>query len=238
MTRARQVLRLFSPLLFAMLAAASTASCSGGGGDDGDGGSPTPTPGPVTSCQLLWVTRDPPGQSDVVDYYLVDAPLSSWVSGDEAFYLGDPDGITNVTGAWVDDYDLVDREWAQAALATSGVFTLTLTSGADRVAAGMPVGFEDVLPQAYYLLGPGGELTSSIGPGGTGTFDGVWSDPASADVEEGSGTITIAYFGSAMTLGVDLAYGKCYAASSAFAPPAREETLRQAGDRAGALLHR
>ena len=225
-------------LLFTSLAllAAGAAACSGngGGGDDDDGS--TPQPIDPAYCQIVWVTQDPPGQTERLDYYLVDAPVGSWETGDEAYYIGDPSGVTNVTGAWVDGYDLVLREWDQAAIATSGVFALTVGTGGDTLAAGSPVAFDDTTPQSYFLLGSANELTAEVGASGTGSFTGVWSTPGSPDVEEGSGTIAFAYLGSDLTLGVDIAFAQCYEAASAFAPRSRAETLRSAGDRAGLLL--
>jgi hypothetical protein len=208
------------------------AACSG---DDDDDGSDTPQPIDPTGCQIVWVTRDPPGQTNTFDYYLVDAPVISWETGDETYYVGDPTGAANVTGAWVDDYDLVQREWEQAAVATSGVFTLTMGSGANPVAPGVDVAFDDASPQDYFLLGANDELTVSIGNSGAGAFDGEWSVPGSPDVEEGSGTITIAYFGSSLTLGTDVAFAQCYE-EAAFAPLTRAQRIRLAGDAIGAHL--
>lgn len=218
-------------LAFAFLSAA----CSG---DDDDDDGATPEPIDPTGCQMVWVTRDPPEQTDTFDYYVVDAPVGSWESGDESYYVGDPTGAANVTGAWVDGYDLVEREWVQAAVATSGVFTLVLsTSGDAALEPGRSVAFDDTTAQSYFLLGSNDELTVSIGDSGTGSFDGEWSIPGSPDVEEGSGTVSIAYLGSDLTLGVDVAFAQCYE-ETAFAPVSRAETLRRAGDRAGSLLRK
>ena len=217
------------------LLCAAVAACSGGGDDDDDGN--TPNPVDPTSCQIVWVTRDPPAQTDFFDYYVVDGPLSTWSSGDHGYFLGDTTGATNVTGAWVDDYDLVAREWAQAALATSGVFTLTLGSGADPHAPGVSVEFEDATAQEYYLLGSSNELTIAIGDAGIGSFTGEWSVPGSPDISEGSGTINIAFLGSDLMLGLDVAFAQCYG-DAAFAPLSRVERVRLAGERAGALLRR
>jgi len=225
-----------SLFVLALLSLSGIAACSGDDDDDDDN---TPAPITPTGCQIVWVTRDPPGQTDRFDYYVVDAPVGSWESGDEGYFIGDPTGVANVTGAWVDDYDLVDREWVQAAVATSGVFSLVLgTSGVAALEPGLPVEFADSVEQAYFLLGSNDELTVSIGDAGTGTFDGEWSTPGSPDVEEGSGTITIAYLGSDLTLGVDVAFAQCYEDTAAFAPASRTAKIKNAGDRAGALLRR
>lgn len=234
MSRTRLLLSL---LALGCLATAAPACSGGGGGDDDDDGN-TPNPITPTSCQIVWVTRDPPAQADTFDYYVVDAPVASWESGDESYYLGDPDGITNVTGAWVDDYDLVDREWAQAAVATSGLFQLVLGSGADPLSPGAAVSFSDATGQEYFLLGSNDELTASIGESGLGSFDGVWSTPGSPDVEEGTGTIVIAYLGSDLTLGLDVAFAQCYEEATAVAPLSRAARIRLAGDHAASLLRR
>lgn len=224
----------FSLLTLGLLCAA-VAACSGGGDDDDDGN--TPNPIVPTRCQIVWVTRDPPDQTDFFDYYLVDGLVSTWESGEHGYYVGDATGVTNVTGAWVDDYDLVAREWAQAALATSGVFSLTLGSGANPHAPGVAIDFDDATPQEYFLLDSSDVLTLAIGNAGTGSFTGEWSTPGSPDVQEGSGTISIAYLSSDLTLGLDVAFAQCYG-ETAFAPLSREERMRLAGDRAGALLRR
>lgn len=222
-------------LLALGLLCATVAACSGGGDDDDDGN--TPDPGNPTACQIVWVTRDPPAQTDFFDYYVVDAPVGTWATGDHNYFLGDTTGASNVTGAWVDGYDLVAREWAQAALATSGAFTLALDSGANPHAPGVGIDFDDATAQEYFLLGSSDELTVGIGDAGTGSFTGEWSNPGSPDVQEGSGTISIAYLGSDLTLGTDVAFAQCYG-EAAFAPLSRVERVRLAGERAGELLRR
>lgn len=232
---ARRAIRLVVlPLVTAVLSAA----CAASDGDDDDASPHVPFPVPVasyvppivpTACQIAWVTSDPPGQNGVIDYYVVDAPLSSWEPGDESYYQGDPSGVTNVSGAWVDDYDVVQREWAQAAVATSGVFQL----GGDPIANGAAIAFQDDVAQEYFLLDEADELSVSVGTGGTGAFAGVWSfyEPVA-----GSGEIALAILGTNATLGTDVAYGLCYEAAAGFAPLSRAARLRQAGDRAAALL--
>ena len=224
-------------LLLTMSALAAGVSACSGDGDDDDDTSPTPTLTPFepTGCQIVWLTRDPPEQEQFVDYYLVDAPISSWITGEHNYYLGDPTGATNVSGAFVNDYDLVERTYAAAAFATSGEFSLVVDSN-DALAAGTSVSFDDPDYQEYFLLDTAGNLGMSVGATGSGSFDGVWSPPLPmSDVEEGSGTVTFAFFSTNLTLGADLAYAVCYDAGS-FAPFTLDQKVKMAGDRAGALL--
>lgn len=220
------------PILAASLAALVPAC--GGGGDDGDGDLPELEP---VRCQIVWVTVDPPGQDSTYDYYVVDGPVGIWQSSGTVFFdVSDTTGDTNVTGAWVDDFDVVSRVWEQSAVATSGVFTLTISSAG--LGVGESVAFEDATAQEYYLLDSAGNLTSAVGQSGTGTFLGEWSDPRLPDVEPGSGTVTFTFLGSDMTLGIDSSWAQCFEEEEAFAPLSREERLRRAGDRAGEILRR
>lgn len=221
-------------LLPSVVACAAIASACGSDGDGGGGDGPELEP---VRCQIVWVTVDPPGQESTYDYYVVDAPVAHWVSsGTVSFDVSDPTGEDNVTGAWVDGFDVVSREWEQSAVATSGVFALTVSSSA--VAVGAPVEFSDESPQQYYLLDSAGNLTISLGASGTGTFIGEWSDPRSPDVVPGTGNVTITYLGSDMTLGIDSSWAQCFEEEVSFAPLSREERLRRAGDRASEILRR
>ena len=225
------VIRLLCLLVPVMLTVSACWGDDDGGGDDDDDGTLDPV-----GCQIVWVTSDPPGQESTYDYYLVDGPLSLWTTGDHNYYQGDPEGTTNVTGAWVDDYDIVSREWAQAAVATSGTFSLVVGSGLE---IGGSVEFEDATDQDYFLLDPDNNLSTPLGASGTGTFIGEWSNPLSSDVEPGSGTVSFAFSSTAHTLGIDVAWAQCYeAGGGAFAAESRIERIKKAGDRAGALLAR
>lgn len=231
----RRSLRL--TLVAAALAAAAVASvaCSSGGGG---GSTPTPTASPTpfnpVGCQIVWVTRNPPGQTAIIDYYVIDAPVGKWVTGTNGFYVGDPTGATNVTGAFVHLYNLTSQTSAAAAVASAGVFTVG-TDPTDPTLIGNPVNLVDTTPQHYFLLDSAGQLTADEGSSGVGQFQGVWSDPGSPDVVQGSGTVQILFESSSYTLGTDLAYGLCYSQSS-FAPPTTQERIAEAGRRAAALL--
>ncbi len=230
----RRGLRAALPITLALAVAAGACS---GDGDDDDGTDPTPEPTefePV-GCQIVWVTRDPPDQTQVIDYYVLDAPAARWVTGTAGYFVGDPEGFTNVVGAFVDDYDLASHVGAASILATSGSFVLTVNEDGP-LAIGGEVAFADAQAQEYFLIDTAGNLSTSQGESGTGSFDGVWTDPASPDVEEGQGTIEILYLGSTLTLGADVSYALCYDAGSSFAPATREQRIRMAGDRAASAL--
>jgi len=235
MTRRSRIALLFAAALSA--AAVFSAACSSSSG--GGGATPTPsgTPFNPIGCQLVWVRHNPAGQSQKIDYYLVDAPSAKWTTGTNGYYVGDPTGATNVTGAFVSNYDVVTHASAGAALASSGVFGVG-TDSADPLAIGNPVSFSDGTPQSYFLLDSAGNLTADQGASGTGTMQAVWSAPGSPDVTPGSGTITISWMGSSITLGNDLAYGLCYT-TTPFAPLTEQEKIAEAGARAArALAHR
>lgn len=211
----------------------AVAACSGGG-DGGDGGpTPTPTAFVPVGCQIVWINRDPPGQSDVIDYYLVDGPASVWTTGTHAYQQGDPTGATNLTGAFVDDYHLPSGAIGQAMVATAGTFLLTVESVG---VTGSAVAFDDDTAQAYYLIDSAGNLAASQGTSGTGSFAGVWSAPDDPDVTEGSGTVEVLFQGTNLTVGQTSTYALCYDAGSSFAPLSREARIREAGARAAAIL--
>ena len=85
-------LRLDLGLLLPVAAAVAFAACNGGGDDDDDTTSPSPTPVQVDSCQVVWATPDPGGESSF-DFFLVDAPLAQWTTGTKSYTVNGPLGI-------------------------------------------------------------------------------------------------------------------------------------------------
>lgn len=222
-------------VLLGLIAVAAAAACDGGDDDDDSSATPSPTNFVPVGCQIVWITQDPPGQSRYIDYYIVDAPVATWTNGSHVYSQGDATGATNVTGAFVDGFDLVNRVHDAAMVATAGDFSISGLDAANPLAAGNPVQFADSTGQTYFLLDTANNLGASQGTSGTGTFNGVWSQPDDPDVTEGAGTITIVFAGTSQTLGSDLTYALCYD-EAAFAPRSAVERVREAGARAAEIL--
>lgn len=190
--------RLRAGRLLLPLAAAAGAGISCSGGEK------VIRPFRPEACALLWYRARPQGRFDL---YKVELPATEWTTGSHdydgnvrlgVFYYGLVDG----------DGDGRFEQYENAAAATSGSFALTVAG----VEAGDAVAFQDGSPQSY--LGVGDALVAS---GGTGGFDGVWSEP---DVDGGGeepvwaqgASLTLAYAGSSLTFGSDAygAFGLCW----------------------------
>ena len=225
-------------LVATMLSSMAVAAACTGDDDDDDGSSPSPTgsatPFDAVGCQIVWISRDPPTQSNIIDYYVVDAPIGTWVTGTAQFFQGDTTGLTNVTGAFQNDFNIATDTAVEAMVATSGEFQLTVAG----TGAGESVSFTDLVAQEYFLIDSAQNLAESQGDSGTGQFNGTWTPPGSTTVVEGSGTIDILYRGSSLTMGQTLSYALCYDTGSSFTTMTREQRIREAGRRAGALLSR
>lgn len=194
LTRRRALRGLLLPV-----GAIAAMSCSGDGG-----GGPRPDPFEPTDCTLLWYRARAGG---LFDLYKVEMAAADWASGTRAY-----DGTSRLGvfyyGLLDADADGLFEQYADAAIATSGDFTVTV-EGLDE---GDAVSFEDTQAQAY--LGVDG-MTLAVG--GTGGFDGVWS---SHEVEDGESepeyaedaSISIAYAGSSLDLGAAAfgGFGYCW----------------------------
>ena len=194
--------RRLTLVVTAVAAAAVLASaCAGGGGgdDDDDGASPTP-PFEADRCQIVWQNEIDPARRDL---YLLDAPVGSWVLSSDLRYSVSGTGFRAI---FVAGFDLAAGTWDTQAIATSGSFALVL-EGTD---AGRVLGFEDGTPQPFAVLDSAGAPGAIAGTGGTGFFDGFWSDPYSQNVLAGDGEVTLTVDGTSRTLGVDLSYAVCY----------------------------
>ena len=223
-------------LLFACAlgaAAIAAAACSGSKSKSAAG---SPTPSPIvfnpTSCQVVWVTDQT--APNVIDYYVVDAPVSVWAAGTTTagFFQGDPSGATDVTGAYVRGFDVATQTRQAAMVATSGTFQISLAS-TNPIGAGQPVSELDSTPQDYFLLATNGALTVDEGASGTGSFDGQWSKPQDPNVTHGVGTVTVMFDGSSLIMGQSFSYALCYE-KTAFAPQTLEQLLADVGARASA----
>lgn len=196
---------------FAAALAVSSAACTGGGGDDDDDDGGTPTPVfEADRCHIVWENDV---SAEVRDLYVLDAPVGAWVLGSNLQYSTSSSGFQ---AAFFGGLDLVTGEFATTAIVTTGTFALVL-SGTE---ANLGVGFDDVDPQSLFAVDTSGDPAAFLGTGGTGRFDGFWSDPYSQNVSPGNGTITVLLEGTARTLGVDLSYAVCYTGDPIlFRPP-------------------
>lgn len=189
----------------AVVVVVSSAACSGGGGGGG-GDDETPTPTPVfvaDRCQIVWENDVSPS---VVDLYLLDAPVGAWVLSSTHQYAFTTSGFF---AAFFGGLDLNTGDFDTSVVASAGTFALTLNG----TEAGRSVSFEDADVQALYTLDTAGNPLALAGTGGTGVFDGLWSDPYSQNVTAGNGSVTVAFDGTSRTLGVDLSYAVCYTGS-------------------------
>lgn len=211
--------RSFRAVALLATAALAAAACTGAGDDDDDAASPSPTPVFVADgCQIVWVNRADPGGS-TADVYVVDAPVSTWVIGTHQYG-------TAASGRFYKGYVLETGAWESSALASNGSFALTAAS----TTAGNVVRFQDTTPQDYLLLDSAGNPIAIAGTGGTGTFEALLSDPFSANVTGGSGTLQIAIQGTSYELGQDLSYAVCYEGSSPLRPLSGNVPGRAGGD--------
>lgn len=184
----------------ATVVAVSSAACSGGGGDDDDD-EPTPTPVfDADRCHLVWENDLAGGLKDL---YVVDAPVAAWVLGSDHQYSTSSSGFQ---AAFFGGLDVASGEFETTAIVTTGTFALSLSG----TQAGNGLGFDDLDPQSLFAVDSAGAPAGFLGTGGTGSFDGLWSDPYSQNVSPGNGTLTVLLDGTARVIGVDLSYGVCY----------------------------
>lgn len=172
---------------------AVTAACSAGG----DSGSDT-----KPSCQILWASLGA-GQG-LYDVYLVEMSEEKWVDGGTR-ELSYEDGVF---GMFYDEFDDVTGDYQMRGVATAGAFSLTSSLSAPP-APGDPVGFKDLVGQAYFNLDDEGVLGAVIASGGAGTFAGEWS-PETGTVVPGAGTTLMAVAGTSLELGTFVRYAQCY----------------------------
>lgn len=196
--------------MLAVAAVVSSSACSGGGGDDDDddGGSPTPV-FEADRCQIVWLNDV---TATVKDLYVLDAPVAAWVLGSNHLYSVSSSGFQ---AGYFGGFDLATEEALVTAIVTTGSFSLVLSG----TGTGQGLGFDDEVPQTLSYTS-GGVPTVVAGTGGTGSFDGFWSDPYSQNVSAGDGSITVMLDGTAHTIGTDLAYGICYQGQGSLFRPA------------------
>lgn len=225
MTRAKKRL----PLLALLAALAFSASaCPGGSSDDDDAADDddvATTPGNTDVCQIVWASADASIPA-VFDFFLVDAPTSSWVGGTLDYNVNSPIGVLYNEKALPSESN-PDPIAASAAITTAGNFTITLGNG---TATAGTVTFSDAPGQMFYDLHPvSGTIGGLVGTGYAMSFDGEWSDPdPDAVLTNGVGTASIAYLDSSLTLGVYGSYAVCYSSATAATAAARSaQTLQR-----------
>jgi len=200
-------------LLGAVSLLASVAACSDEQGAD------DPLPITPTRCAVYWARENTLDDPPSLDFFAVDQPISAWDTGPGSY--GGPQGAER-DGTFA--YRSPDGSLSLAesiGVATDGDFDLVI----EGVAGGDDVTFTDSTGQALVdgrvVMAP-----PTVGTAGAASFTGVWSaldaDTSSA-IDWGTGTVTILYLGSSITLGgAELggmsSYAQCYDAEAAFAP--------------------
>lgn len=184
----------------ATLAVALAAGCASGSADGGNVVTPTPTPFMPTGCQIVWFSDA--GAGALVNAWLVQMPVSEWTTGSHVFGTGANDALGSL-------YYHLDPTFETAEAigrVTTGSFSLDVAG----LAAGDPVAFADTGAEPIFdvLSGAPGAV---VGTRQNGTFTGVWSDP-SPDVPAtpGSGSFSVFFDGSSLTLGTKTSYAVCY----------------------------
>lgn len=208
-------------LLAAFAALSGVTACAGDeAGDDDEGGAFV-----AARCAIYWAREN---ADQTLDVYVVDQPASDWSDGEGEYDPGPfPLGAGPV--GWF-AYHTPDGSLTEAALlarTTSGTFTLTVAG----IEAGDAVTFVDGTAQA--MVDARTNL-GTTGTGGTGSFDGVWTDPfaaTAADVDWGDGTLHVAFLGSSITLGGsalggESSYAQCSDQETSAFAPAGPDALR------------
>ena len=195
-------------LLALALAVTAAAACSGGGGngddDDDDDVATTQTPVPSAAfCYVIWGST---GAGGVVTEYYVDFPAAAWPTAGGVVTIDDVDNWAELA-----QYDSSGAV-IFSMVATAG--TIAVVSAPEGLEAGDAVAFDDDDGQLFTDYARG--LT---GTAGSGTFAGVWSDPASPLFTRegktlGSGTIGVAAVSGTATapaiVGAAYSYAQCY----------------------------
>lgn len=189
---------LFAATLLAVTAV-SFAACSGDD-DGGDGADPTPTPAfPADRCHIVWSTES----EERTDLFVLDAPFANWVTSSSHALVT---GTGGFRATYLGDYEVGTDSAAVVAAVTTG--TIAIATG--EPGPSVFLDFENEVPRPLFHVDTAGNPTAFAGSGGTGTFSGFWSDPWSANVVPGSGTISVLVDGTSRTLGSDVSYAVCY----------------------------
>ena len=161
---------------------------------------PTPTPFGVTRCHVVWATQAAGASTSSI--FTLNGGLNEFepgpenlsVQGGEAlFYSGavlandQIESYAALAAATAGSYSVIGEE--------PGVGTLDITStGADLL----------------FAADASGTLAGQVGSGGAGSFSGTWSNPlVTGPYTPGTGTVTVNYRGSPLTLGSTVSFAYC-----------------------------
>ena len=188
------------------------AACTKSGGGDSATASPTATV--LTNCEILWASAG--STASHYDIYVVDAPIAAWTTGDHSFDL--TVGM-EISAAFYDEYESATKMYLGRAIATNGTYSVVDSGG---TAAGQQVTFTDSSGQLFFAINGSGVVGMQVGSGGTGNFQGVWSDPSMPNTPtpgDSTSHINITYMGVPEVIGSTITYALCYDASTTtFAP--------------------
>jgi hypothetical protein len=205
--RAHRRISLALSLAGLVAAAVIVGACGGGGGSSNPVASPTPFN--PTNCQVAWLTAAA-SQAGAYQVYVIDMPIANWTTGTKAF---SPSAGGN-SATFYYELDLSTSVAKAIGHASSGSFAVT----AGGTTAGDSISVTD--SAGVTLFDATGLSGAVIASGGTGTFDGVWSDPspnANPVFGSSSSAISVVYAGSSLSIGAQGSLGICYQQSS-FAP--------------------
>ena len=201
MTLRPRVLLLGATIAMALVAAFACTSGGPFGGHNSPTGSPTNPQ--VDTCKIVWWNT---AQANVAhqDLFQIDAPLADWVTGTAGYAVNSPVGLVYLDKDPTTQTSIA----AAAAICTAGSFDLVL---GNATATSASIAFFDGAPQPFYALNQtNGTIGAYVGTGGAGTFHGVWSDPAGTAPIPGTGTVTVVWEGTTLTLGQQGSYAICY----------------------------
>ncbi len=169
------------------------AACSG---DDDDIASPTPTPYNPDICFIVWAKANSVNAANF-DAYFWQAAATEVANG-AGNYVFNTGAFDSVLGFFYYNTNATLDAYAALGVNTAGDYTLTI----DGLQMDDNFDFADTTNNQYFDVPATGPLGAQIASNGTGTFDGVLSDPEpGAPATPGTGTLTIAYAGSSLALG-------------------------------------
>ena len=125
------------------------------------------------------------------------------------------------SAAFYDEYDdsVTPHTYLSRAISTNGTYSVVDAGG---TAAAQQVTFIDSSGQIFFAINGSGVVGMQVGSGGTGNFQGVWSDPSAPNnpTPGNPGShINITWMGVPEVIGTTITYGLCYDASTTtFAP--------------------
>ncbi len=156
-----------------------------------------PPPPEPEFCRILWSSTSLTAGLEHI--YFADLLIEDWTTGTQQYGLNNDDNW----GIFMYGYDPDSGDYVAAGIAEQGSFLMDV----DGTEPGDAVAFTDTSMQAYLDYD---DFETVIGTDGRGTFTGVLTDLDVEDPIPGTGTVTIVYAGSNLTIGTKESYAYCY----------------------------